>query len=171
MMLEKKVSCNSGNLIGKLKGNTSGETILFSAHMDTVSPPGIGIKSQIIDGVIYSDGTTILGGDDKASIAAIMEALETIKENSIPPHEDIEVVFLFMKRVDFTVQKNLDYSNLDAKLGFVFDSGGEPGEIIVQGPAQNKINVKFIGKEAHAGVAPLKKALALYRWPAMLLVI
>lgn len=148
----EKADSNSGNLIGKLKGNTSGETILFSAHMDTVSP-GIGIKPQIRDGIIYSDGTTILGGDDKAGIAAIMEALETIKENSIP-HGDIEVVFTIHEEGGLYGAKNLDYSNLDAKLGFVFDSGGEPGEIIVQGPAQNKINVKFIGKEAHAGVAP-----------------
>lgn len=45
-------------------------------------------------------------------------------------------------------------------MGFVFDSGGEPGEIIVQGPAQNKINVKFIGKEAHAGVAPPEEGIS-----------
>jgi len=148
----EKAGSNSGNLIGKLKGNTDGETILFSAHMDTVSP-GVGIKPQIRDGVIYSDGTTVLGGDDKAGIAAIMEALETIQEKSIP-HGDIEVVFSIHEEGGLLGAKNLDYDNLEAKLAFVLDSGGSPGEIIVQGPAQNKINVKFIGKEAHAGVAP-----------------
>lgn len=148
----EKCGSNSGNLIGKLKGNTNGETILFSAHMDTVSP-GIGIKPQIKDGVIYSDGTTILGGDNKAGIAAIMEAIETIQEKSIP-HGDIEIVFSIYEEGGLFGVKNLDYNNLEAKYGFVFDSGGDPGEIIVQGPAQNKISVKFIGKEAHAGVAP-----------------
>ncbi len=147
-----KVGGNSGNLVGKLKGTTEGETILFSSHMDTVSP-GRGIKPEIKDGVIYSDGTTILGGDDKAGIAAIMEALETIKDKDIA-HGDIEVVFSIYEEGGLYGAKNLDYSKLEAKYGFVMDSGGSPGEIIIQGPAQNQIDVKFIGKEAHAGVSP-----------------
>lgn len=148
----EKVGSNAGNVIGRLKGNTDGETILFSAHMDTVSP-GRGIKPVIKDGVIYSDGTTVLGGDDKAGIAAILEAIETVIEKDIP-HGDIEVVFSIYEEGGLYGAKNLDYSKLKAKKAFVFDSGGDPGEIIVQWPAQNKINAKFIGKEAHAGVAP-----------------
>ncbi|MGO1468648.1 MAG: M20/M25/M40 family metallo-hydrolase [Tissierella sp.] len=148
----EKVGSDSGNLICKLKGNTKGESILFSSHMDTVSP-SIGIKPQIKDGVIYSDGTTILGGDDKAGVASIMEAIETIIENDIP-HGDIEVVFSIFEEGGLYGVKNLEYDKIHSKLGFVLDSGGTPGEIIVQGPAQNKIDAKFIGKEAHAGVAP-----------------
>ncbi|NLY47232.1 MAG: M20/M25/M40 family metallo-hydrolase [Tissierella sp.] len=148
----EKVGSNSGNVIGKLKGNTEGETILFSAHMDTVSP-GRGIKPVIKDGVIYSDGTTILGGDDKAGIAATLEAIETIIEKDIP-HGDIEVVFSIFEEGGLFGAKNLDYNKLNAKTAFVLDSGGDPGFIVIQGPAQNKINAKFIGKEAHAGVAP-----------------
>lgn len=154
-----KVEGNSGNLIGKLKGNTDGETILFSAHMDTVSP-GIGIKPIIKDGVIYSDGTTVLGADDKAGIAAIMEALEVISENNIL-HGDMEVVFTIYEEGGLFGAKNLDYSNLKAKNAFVLDSSKEPGEVIINGPAQNKINVKFIGKAAHAGVAPEKGISAI----------
>lgn len=148
----EKVGSDSGNVIGKLKGNTEGETILFSAHMDTVSP-GIGINPVIKDGIIFSDGTTILGGDDKAGIAAIIEALQTIIENDIP-HVDIEVTFTIFEEGGLFGAKNLEYDKLKAKTGFVLDSGGDPGDIVVQGPAQNKINAKFIGKEAHAGVAP-----------------
>ncbi|NLX61265.1 MAG: M20/M25/M40 family metallo-hydrolase [Tissierellia bacterium] len=155
----EKVGSNSGNVIGRLKGNTDGETILFSAHMDTVSP-GKGIKPVIKDGVIYSDGTTVLGGDDKAGIAAILEAVETVIEKDIP-HGDIEIVFSIYEEGGLYGAKNLDYSQLKAKRGFVFDSGGDPGEIIIQGPAQNKINAKFIGKEAHAGVAPEKGISAI----------
>ncbi len=148
----EKVGSNSGNVIGRLKGNTDGEAILFSAHMDTVSP-GKGIKPVIKDGVIYSDGTTVLGGDDKAGIAAILEAIETVIEKDIP-HGDIEVVFSIYEEGGLYGAKNLDYTKVKAKKGFVLDSGGNPGEIIIQGPAQNKIYAKFIGKEAHAGVAP-----------------
>lgn len=148
----EKVGSNSGNLVARLKANAEGEAILFSSHMDTVSPSR-GIKPQIRDGVIYSDGTTILGGDDKAGIAAIMEALEVVIENNIP-HGEIEVAFTIFEEGGLFGSKNLDYSKLNAKKGFVLDSGGDPGVIIIQGPAQNKIDVKFIGKEAHAGVAP-----------------
>ena len=71
-----KVGGNSGNLIAKLKGKKEGQTILFSAHMDTVSP-GRGIKPVIKDGIIYSDGTTVLGGDDKGGVASILEGIES----------------------------------------------------------------------------------------------
>lgn len=148
----EKAGSDSGNLICKLKGNTKGKTILFSSHMDTVSP-SIGIKPQVRDGVIYSDGTTILGGDDKAGVASIMEAIETIIEKDIP-HGDIEIIFSIFEEGGLFGAKFLEYDKLSSKLGFVLDSGGDPGEIIIQGPAQNKIDAKFIGKEAHAGVAP-----------------
>ena len=143
---------NSGNVIARVKGTTGGESILFSSHMDTVSP-GIGIKPEIRDGVIYSDGTTILGGDDKAGIAAIMEALTVVKEENIE-HGDIEILFSIYEEGGLKGSKHLDYSKMNSKYGFVFDSGGDPGQIITQGPAQVKINAEFIGKPAHAGVAP-----------------
>lgn len=148
----EKVGSNSGNVIGRLKGTTDSEAVLLTAHMDTVSP-GRGIKPVIKDGVVYSDGTTILGGDDKAGIAAILEGIKTIKENDIP-HGDIEVIFTIFEEGGLYGVKGLDFSKIKSKEIFVFDSGGRPGEVIVQGPAQNKLNFKFIGKTAHAGVVP-----------------
>ena len=71
----EKTGGETGNVIATLKGNRSGKKILFSSHMDTVSP-SIGVK-PIIDeanGIIKSDGTTVLGSDDQAGIAAILEA-------------------------------------------------------------------------------------------------
>ena len=148
----KDVGSNAGNIIGRLKGNPNGTPILFSCHMDTVSP-GRGIKPQIKEGIISSDGTTILGADNKAGIAAILEAIEIIKEKNLD-HGDIEVVFSIFEEGGLYGAKGLDYSKFNAKKAFVMDSGGEPGTIIYKGPAQNKMNIKFIGKEAHAGVAP-----------------
>lgn len=89
-----------------------------------------------------------------------MEAIETIIENEIP-HGDIEIVFSIFEEGGLFGAKNLDYTKLDSKLGFVLDSGGQPGQIVIQGPAQNKIDAKFIGKEAHAGVAPEKGISAI----------
>lgn len=146
------VGSDTGNVIARLEGTTAGETILFSCHMDTVSP-GVNIKPIIKDGVIYSDGTTVLGGDNKAGIAAIVEAIRLLKENNIP-HGNIEIAFSIFEEGGLHGAKNMDYSKITAKRAFVLDSGGEPGQIIIQGPAQDKLDVKVIGKPAHAGVAP-----------------
>lgn len=148
----EKCGSNTGNVVAKLKGTLDKEAILFSCHMDTVSP-SIGIKPIIKDGTIYSDGTTILGGDNKAGIAAILEASRVIKENKLE-HGPIEVVFSIYEEGGLHGAKNLDYSQFISKKAFVLDSGGDPGQIIIQGPAQDKIDVKLIGRPAHAGVAP-----------------
>lgn len=144
----------TGNVIAKLKGNRIGKTVLFSSHMDTVSP-GEGIKPIIdeVNGIIKSDGTTVLGSDDKAGIAAILEAMRIIKENNIA-HGDIQIVFSIFEEGGMFGAKNLDYSNINADFAFVLDSGMSPGQIIVKAPAQDKIEVKIKGKSAHAGVAP-----------------
>lgn len=146
-----KLSGNSGNLIGYLDGNGS-NPILLSSHMDTVSPSR-GVKPIIKDGIIYSDGTTVLGGDNKAGIAAIMEALESLVENKLD-HGPIEVVFSVYEEGGLNGAKNLDFTKIKSKEALVFDSGGDPGEIIIQGPGQYKITIDFYGKSAHAGVAP-----------------
>lgn len=146
------VGSNSGNLIGRLNGQLDRDPILFSSHMDTVSP-GRGIKPVIKDGTIFSDGTTILGADNKAGIAALMEAVAVLKETSAP-HGDVEMAFTIFEEGGLFGSKNLDYTRLKAKKGFVLDSGGDPGDIIIAGPAQAKIDVTFTGLEAHAGVAP-----------------
>lgn len=148
----KKVGGETGNIIGRLKGSKEGPTILFSCHMDTVKP-GEGVKPIIKDEIIYSDGTTILGGDNKAGIAAVLEGLRMIKESDTP-HSDVEIVFSIWEEGGLLGAKNLDYSKIKAKFGFVLDSGGSPGEIVTTGPAQDKVNARIIGKPAHAGVVP-----------------
>ncbi|MGE5677758.1 MAG: M20/M25/M40 family metallo-hydrolase [Pseudomonadota bacterium] len=143
---------NTGNVLGRLKGTLDNQPVLLCAHMDTVVP-GENIKPEIRDGVIYSDGTTILGGDDKAGIAAILEAVRYLKENGIP-HGDIEVAFTIAEESGMYGAKNLDYGWLKSKLAFVLDSGGNVGTVITQAPAQYKIYTTIRGKAAHAGVAP-----------------
>ncbi len=67
------VGSNTDNIVARLKGSTDQPSVMFSSHMDTVTP-GNGVKPIVEDGIIKTDGTTVLGGDDKAGIAAIMEA-------------------------------------------------------------------------------------------------
>ncbi|WP_432662281.1 M20/M25/M40 family metallo-hydrolase [Wukongibacter baidiensis] len=148
----EKIGSDTNNIIATLKGDKDVEPIMLCCHMDTVTP-GEGIKPIIKDDVIYSDGTTILGSDDKAGIAAIVEALKIIREEKVS-HGDIEVVFTIAEEGGLNGSKNLDYSKIKSKAAFVLDSGGAPGQIIIQGPAQDKIDVVIKGKPAHAGVCP-----------------
>ncbi len=143
---------NTGNIIAKIKGTVAAAPLLFCAHMDTVVP-GENINPQIRDEIIYSDGSTILGADDKAGIAAILEAVRYIKENNIP-HGDLELVFTISEEGGLFGAKYLDYSKLSAKKAFILDSSGEVGDVIVQGPAQMRLFATIHGKAAHAGVAP-----------------
>ena len=93
-----KVNGNTGNLIVKLKGNKANiEPFLLSSHMDTVGP-GEGIKPRLDNGFIKSDGTTVLGSDDKSGIAVIVEVLRTLRDQNIP-HGDIEVAFTICEEI------------------------------------------------------------------------
>ena len=151
---------NCGNLVATFKGNVEkAPTIMLTAHLDCVVPCA-NIKPQIKDGIITSDGTTILGGDCKAGIVPILETLRVLKEDNLP-HGDIQVVFTVCEELGLAGSKNMDQSLLHADFGFTLDSSGRPGKIIDMAPGQNKINVKVYGKTAHAGLAPEKGVNAI----------
>ena len=149
----EKIKSNSGNIIARLKGNTNNAIpIMFSAHMDTVVP-GKNIKPICVEEKIVSDGKTILGADDKAAIAALLEALYIIRENDIP-HGDIEILFTICEEIGLKGAKNLDISSLKAQIGFVLDAEGSVGKIITTAPSQNYLEIIIYGKSAHAGANP-----------------
>lgn len=142
-----------GNLLVRIPGNIDAEPLLFSAHMDTVQP-GKNIKAIISDdGFIRSKGDTILGSDDKAAIAAILEAYDIIRENRLD-HPPLELLFTICEEQGLLGAKVFDYGKLQAKLGYTLDAGGSPGTIIVQSPCQNEIEYTVYGKAAHAGMNP-----------------
>jgi tripeptide aminopeptidase len=148
----EKIGGNAGNVCAFLDGDPNLPALLFSAHMDRVSP-GYGIKPIVEDGRIRSDGTTILAADDVAGICAILEGIRIIQEQNIP-HGRIEVVFTVAEEGGLFGAKNLDTTPFKAQAGFFLDSTGPVGTIIVQAPAQKSLKVKIHGRSAHAGVAP-----------------
>ncbi|MEW6189167.1 MAG: M20/M25/M40 family metallo-hydrolase [Actinomycetota bacterium] len=148
----ERVGGDTGNVIAHLPGNTSAPTLLFNAHLDTVEP-GIGIEPQIKDGIIRSKGDTILGADDKAGVAIILEMLYVLKASGLP-HGDIEVVFTIAEEKGLFGSKNLDLSRFKAKFGYILDCEGPPGRIVTRAPFQDSIKALFKGKSAHAGICP-----------------
>jgi len=149
----EKTGGNTGNLIASFPGTRNSKPVLLCAHMDTVVP-GKGINPVVSDGVIKSDGTTVLGADDKSGIAQIIWGIKELLDNNepIPP---IEILFTISEEIGLLGAKNCDYSLLTAKQCYTFDSH-EVGTIMNGAPSQNNVNITVQGKKAHAGVEPEK---------------
>lgn len=145
-----------GNLIAKIpaKGCSGKQPVLLSCHADTVKP-GVGIVPVLENGVIRSQGDTILGADDKAGIAEMLEALRIA-----PVHPPIEVAISREEEIGLFGVKNLDYSLLTAKRGFLLDND-TLDTIIIGGPSYYTFDVTVKGKSAHAGMEPEKGISAI----------
>jgi tripeptide aminopeptidase len=147
----------AGNLFCKLPGH--GAPLLVNAHMDSVQPC-IGIK-PIVDGdIIRSDGTTILGADDRSAVAAILEVMQVLAEDGLP-HPPLEVVFTVREELGLMGSRAMDYSKVSAQQGIVLDHAGPAGGIVIAAPYQDRLVAVVHGKAAHAGGAPEKGISAI----------
>lgn len=156
----ERLGGNSGNVVARLATGDGDETpILFAAHMDTVEP-GRGIEPVVAKGVVRSKGNTVLGADDKAGCAVILECLETLAEGG-RVHRPIEAVFTVAEEKGLLGAKELDFKRLRARVAFVMDGDGPIGGIVVKAPFQDAVKGVFAGKAAHAGVNPEKGVSAI----------
>jgi len=154
------VGGNANNLVATLPANITGAPkIFFSAHFDTVEPnPNLNIIIQ--NGVIRTDGTSILGADDKAGMSAILEAIRIVVENNLP-HGQIQLLFTVCEEIGLRGARALDLSLVDSDFGFVYDTGPPVGTVIIQTPTHDTMHVRLLGKPAHAGVEPEKGISAI----------
>jgi tripeptide aminopeptidase len=143
---------NAGNLHARLEGTGPGESLFFSCHLDRVSP-GTGIRPRIQGEYLVSDGTTVLGADDAAGLAAILEALTMLHERKIP-RPTLEIVLTVAEELALAGARHFDTSRLEATSGFVLDAAGRVGEIVIRAPEKVNFRLLFQGKSAHAGFAP-----------------
>lgn len=146
-----------GNLIAKFGSGSN--PLMLNAHLDTVEP-GRGIKPKVVGNFIKSDGTTILGADDKAGIAIILEALTVAREKkteTVP----IEIVMTLGEEAGLLGAINLDYTKVGARRGVTFDGHGAVSNVTVAAPGYNRVDVTITGRSAHAGVEPEKGISAI----------
>lgn len=150
-----KIKCKQdkiGNIICRIKGKVrKAPRLMLNAHIDTVEHSEK-IIPQIVKGVIKTKRNTILGADNKAGVAAIMEALTILAEKHLL-HGDLLIVFTVQEEIGLFGAKSLNPKSLKADFGLTFD-GGRVEEIIIKAPSQYNINVEVFGKAAHAGVHP-----------------
>lgn len=155
----EKVGGSVGNVIAHFSGTAASATpLLLSAHMDTVVP-GEGVVPILEGDILRSDGTTVLGGDDKSGVAIICEVLRAVKENRIA-YSDLDVVFTICEEAGLLGAKFLDVSRLKARMGLVLDSDSV-GFLFTKAPAANRMEFRVRGLEAHAGVCPEKGISAI----------
>ena len=148
----EKIEGNTGNLLARFPGNRpDAPPFLLSGHMDTVGPAEK-IRPKVEGDVVRTDGTSVLGGDDKAGVVAILEAIRVLRERSIP-HGDIEVVLTICEEFGLLGAKNFDVGRLRARRGLVLDVDGVC-ELITRAPAANRMSFTVHGLPAHAGICP-----------------
>ncbi len=148
-----KTGGDCGNVWAYVKGNVPEAPVLFfEAHMDSVAPT-TGTKVVRKDGVLYSDGTTTLGGDDKVGVASMLEVVRALKEDGVP-HGDIQLCFTVSEEIGCLGVVNMDKEWIKADFGYCLDIGGDIGEITYAAPKLYDIYVTVTGKAAHAGIAP-----------------
>lgn len=148
-----KIGGNANNLIVRLKGNKAGApSIFFSSHFDTVEPTeGLVIEER--DGVFYSASDTILGADDKAGMAPMIEALIALKDADAP-RGDVYLLLNVAEEIGLKGAAVLELDDLNLDFGYVFDTGPPVGSFVTRTATHDKLVFKITGRPAHAGKHP-----------------
>ena len=153
----KKLKGNSGNLIARIgKGRPA---IMFVAHVDTVEDGKKAVKPIILNGIIRSDGTTILGSDDKAGVTALLEALKEVRNRKNLPA--VIAVFAVSEETSPMGVKYLGVNPKEVDFAFDVDGSDRPGKFINKALGYINFEVHVYGKESHAASAPEKGANAI----------
>ena len=147
--------CNSGNVICPVGGG--GDFVLLS-HMDTARSTN-GVKPVFLDDRITSDGTTVLGVDDRAGIAAILFAVRRALTEKIA----IRPFTLAFTTCEETTLLGSQSLKLDKSIknGFIFDSYLPTGCFVNESCGAVALDIKVHGKASHSGIAPEKGVNAI----------
>lgn len=151
--MDTSPAASGENVNPQIHRNYDGGDIVVNKEKNIVlSPNEFSILSEKVGKtIITSDGTTLLGADDKAGITEIIEALKYIIENPQIEHSDIKVCFT----PDEEVGRGADFFDVE---GFNTDfaytvDGGEIGELEYENFNASSVDIKIIGKSVHPGSA------------------
>ena len=149
-----RIDSTIGNLYCRLapEGDGEGTPLFFCAHLDTVPPQGA-IEPVEEDGVIRNGAATILGADNKAAVAAMLDAVRRLVEER-RPHPGVELVLTPKEEVGLQGAAAFDHGRLRARVGFVYDHAAPIGEVILGAPYLASLDIRFRGRAAHAGMYP-----------------
>ncbi len=142
-----------GNLIVKLPGTVRGPRRLLMAHLDT-APLCVGCRPvRKGERIVSADPSTGLGADDRAGVAVVLNAAQTLLRRGLP-HSPLTLLFPVQEEIGLVGSRHLDVRKLGGpKLCFNWD-GRDPGSLIVGATGASAIEVTIRGKASHAGVHP-----------------
>src|SRR5207253_5745894 len=148
-----EVGSTIGNLYTRLEATAAGTPIFLCAHLDTVQP--VGRIEPVVDdeGIVRNAAGTILGADDKAAVATMLEATRRVLTEG-RPHAGIELLFTPKEEVGLLGAAAFDHTRLHARHGFVYDQAAPIGDVILGAPFSQALEVTFHGRAAHAGMYP-----------------
>jgi tripeptide aminopeptidase len=147
-----KVGSDSGNLVARIPGRGP-DSILLCAHLDTV-PPRAPIEPVIVDGGWENANDGILGADNKAAVAVMLELARRLTGSPEPAVVGVELVFTVCEETSLLGAKEFDLGRLSSRFGYVFDHASPIGEIVIASPTYHRIVADFHGRAAHAGIRP-----------------
>jgi len=150
--VDAAVASDAGNLYAQLPGSRP-QSILLCAHLDTV-PPLAPIDPVIVDGGWENAADGILGADNKAAIAVLLELARRFAGNGEPPPVGIELLFTVSEENGLRGATAFDASRLHSEFGYVFDHASPIGGVVVAAPTYDKITAVLHGRAAHAGIRP-----------------
>jgi tripeptide aminopeptidase len=144
---------NIGNIHVALPATdgAGGTPIFLNAHLDTVPPDGP-VEPEIRNGIVVNRRDTILGADNKAAVAVMLEAFARLASGT--PHAGVELVLTPMEEVGLRGAKAFDTSRLEARFGYCYDHAAPIGNVVLAAPAQKSLELRFLGRAAHSGIAP-----------------
>jgi tripeptide aminopeptidase len=146
------IGSTMGNIYARIDPTAEGEPLLFCAHLDTV-PPTAEIEPVVEDGIVRNSAGTILGADDKAAVAAMLEATRRILAEG-RPHAGIELLFTPKEEVGLVGAYAFDHTRLKARTGYVYDQAAPVGVVILGAPFSQSLEVTYHGRAAHSGMHP-----------------
>jgi tripeptide aminopeptidase len=147
-----KLGSTMGNLYARVEPTAPGEPIFLCAHLDTV-PPTDAIEPVVEEGIVRNARPTILGGDNKAAVAAMLEATRRVLAEG-RPHAGIELVFTPQEEIGLLGAYAFDHTRLHARLGYVYDQAAAIGDIVLGAPSAQQLEITFHGRASHAGMYP-----------------
>lgn len=139
-----------GNLLARIPGEGP-RSVMFCAHLDTVPHDGP-IEVVLEDEVYRSAGETILGADNKAAVAVLLEL--AARHSRKPAPVGIELLFTVAEEQGLRGAAAFDCSSLRSDVAFVLDHATDIGEVITAAPSHHRIEGTFTGVEAHSGLNP-----------------
>ena len=145
-------NANAGNLYARIPGSGA-RSVMLCAHMDTV-PPTAPIEPVLVDGGWENAGEGILGADNKAAVAVMLELARRLRDAVEPSPVGLELVFTVSEENGLHGAKGFDVSRLRSDLGYVFDHATPIGEIVVASPTYQRLTAEVRGRAAHAGLHP-----------------